>query len=167
MRLNCILQDLFRDTPLDHNWHAQIRAQIRPNTPNTVFGVGIYYLGSQIWPSGVSLKRSCKMPKCSLEANPYQERRLVIPTHVTWSIPNLFGMFQLLNLERCQPSCMPPKPTHKQPTNGASSFFSFFRPYLDFSSFSLPCFLRLTQLSDGGGLGWACVGHGTGVRINE
>ena len=22
--LNCILQDLFRDTPLDHDWHAQI-----------------------------------------------------------------------------------------------------------------------------------------------
>ena len=33
MRLNCILQDLFRDTPLDHIWRAQIRA------PNTVFGV--------------------------------------------------------------------------------------------------------------------------------
>ena len=30
-RLNCILQDLFRDAPLDHIWHAQIRAQIRPN----------------------------------------------------------------------------------------------------------------------------------------
>ena len=27
-RLNCILQDLFRDTPLDHNWRAQIRTQI-------------------------------------------------------------------------------------------------------------------------------------------
>ena len=35
-RLNCILQDLFRDAPLDHIWHAQIRAQIRPNTPNMV-----------------------------------------------------------------------------------------------------------------------------------
>ena len=42
MRLNCILQDLFRDTPLDHIWHAQIRAQFRPNTPNTVFGVRIW-----------------------------------------------------------------------------------------------------------------------------
>ena len=42
MRLNCILQDLFRDTPLDHIWHAQIRAQIRPNTPNIVFGVRIW-----------------------------------------------------------------------------------------------------------------------------
>ena len=31
--LNYILQDLFRDTPLDHIWRAQIR------TPNTVFGV--------------------------------------------------------------------------------------------------------------------------------
>ena len=28
MRLNCILQDLFRDTPLDHIWPAQIRAQV-------------------------------------------------------------------------------------------------------------------------------------------
>ena len=27
-RLNCILQDLLRDTPLDHIWRAQIRAQI-------------------------------------------------------------------------------------------------------------------------------------------
>ena len=33
MRLNCILQDLFKDTPLDHICRAQIRA------PNTVFGV--------------------------------------------------------------------------------------------------------------------------------
>ena len=24
--LNCILQDLFRDTPLDHIWHAEIHA---------------------------------------------------------------------------------------------------------------------------------------------
>ena len=80
-------QDLFRDTPLNHVWHAQIRAQIRPNTPNTVFGVGIYYLGSQIWPSGVSLKRSCKM----------QLRRIDLvsigpPSQKLW--PNLiFGWF--------------------------------------------------------------------------
>ena len=26
MRLKCISQDLFRDTPLDHIWHAQICA---------------------------------------------------------------------------------------------------------------------------------------------
>ena len=38
MRLNCNLQDIFRATPFDHIWHAQLRAQIRPNTPNTVFG---------------------------------------------------------------------------------------------------------------------------------
>ena len=42
MRLNCILQDLIRDIPLDHIWNAQIRAQIRPNTPNIVFGVRIW-----------------------------------------------------------------------------------------------------------------------------
>ena len=42
MHLNCILQDLIRDIPLDHIWHAQIRAQIRPNTPNIVFGVRIW-----------------------------------------------------------------------------------------------------------------------------
>ena len=28
MYLNCILQDLFRDTPLDQIWGAQIRTQI-------------------------------------------------------------------------------------------------------------------------------------------
>ena len=27
-RLNCILQDLFRDTPLDHIWRTEIRTQI-------------------------------------------------------------------------------------------------------------------------------------------
>ena len=44
MRLNCILHDLFRDTPLDHIWHAQIRAQIWPITitRNTVFGARIW-----------------------------------------------------------------------------------------------------------------------------
>merc|ERR1712013_391350 len=42
---NCILHDLFRNTPLDHVWRAQIGAQIctqiRPNTPRyfwCVFG---------------------------------------------------------------------------------------------------------------------------------
>ena len=56
IRLNCILQDLFRDYPIDHNWHAQIRAQIRPNT---VFWARV--VACQIWSSGGSLKRSCKM----------------------------------------------------------------------------------------------------------
>ena len=44
-RLNCILQDLFRDTKLDQIW---------PNMPNMHIWV------RQIWSSGVSLKRSCK-----------------------------------------------------------------------------------------------------------
>ena len=61
-RLNCILQDLFRDTPLDHIWGAQIRAQICqiwPNMPNMHIWVHIW--ARAIWSSGVSLKRSCKM----------------------------------------------------------------------------------------------------------
>ena len=61
-RLNCILQDLFRDTPLDHIWGAQIRAQICqiwPNMPNMHIWVHIW--ARKIWSSGVSLKRSCKM----------------------------------------------------------------------------------------------------------
>ena len=33
--LNSILQDLFRDTPFDHIWRAQLRTQI---WPSTVFG---------------------------------------------------------------------------------------------------------------------------------
>ena len=33
LRMNCILQDLFRDTPFDHIWCAHIRV------PNTIFGV--------------------------------------------------------------------------------------------------------------------------------
>ena len=44
MRLNCILQDLFRDTPLDHIWHAQIRAQICQiwsNIPNMLNKLGL------------------------------------------------------------------------------------------------------------------------------
>ena len=36
MHLNCISQDHFRDTPLDHIWQAQIRAQIHAQIqPNT------------------------------------------------------------------------------------------------------------------------------------
>ena len=61
-RLNCIMQDLFRDTPLDHIWGAQIRAQICqiwPNMPNMHIWVHIW--ARKIWSSGVSLKRSCKM----------------------------------------------------------------------------------------------------------
>ena len=36
--LNCILQTLFRDTPLNHIWRAEIRAQIGQIRPSTVFG---------------------------------------------------------------------------------------------------------------------------------
>ena len=57
-RLNCILQDLFRDIPLDHIACAQICTricQIWPNMPNMHIWV------RAIWSSGVSLKRSCKM----------------------------------------------------------------------------------------------------------
>ena len=36
MRLNCILHDLFRDTPLDHIWCAQIRTQIWPKSAKYV-----------------------------------------------------------------------------------------------------------------------------------
>ena len=53
------LQDLFRDTPLDHIWHTQLCGQIRPNTPNTVIGARIW--ARIIWSIGVSLKRSWKM----------------------------------------------------------------------------------------------------------
>ena len=60
--LNCILQDLFRDTPLDHILRAQICTQI------CIFGIfgHIWHIWAriwapQIWSSGVSLKRSCKM----------------------------------------------------------------------------------------------------------
>ena len=62
MRLNCILQDLFRDTPLDHIARAQICTQICqiwPNMPNMHIWVHIW--ARVIWSSGVSLKRSCKM----------------------------------------------------------------------------------------------------------
>ena len=58
-RLNCILQDLFRDTPLDHIWRYQIRAQICQIWPNMHIWVLIW--ARDIWSSGVSLKRSCKM----------------------------------------------------------------------------------------------------------
>ena len=61
-RLSCILHELFRDTPLDHIWGAQIRAQICqiwPNMPNMHIWVHIW--ARKIWSSGVSLKRSCKM----------------------------------------------------------------------------------------------------------
>ena len=116
-----------------HILHAQIRA------PNTVIG---RIWTRKIWSSGVSLKRSCKMPKCSLEANPYQERRLVIPIHVTWSIPIFFWRFQFLNFERCQHSCMP----------------LIFPLFLSLVSWDKLSFLM--------GVGWACVGHGAGVRID-
>ena len=47
MRLNCILQDLFRDTLLDHIWHAQISAQIWPNTAKYAkYGIWGAYLGT-------------------------------------------------------------------------------------------------------------------------
>ena len=46
----------FQGTPLDHIWRAQIC------TPNTVFGrIWACIWACQIWSSGVSLKRSCKM----------------------------------------------------------------------------------------------------------
>ena len=57
-RLNCIWQDLFRDIPLDHIWRAQIRAQICQIWPNML---NMHIWPRQIWSSGVSLKRSCKM----------------------------------------------------------------------------------------------------------
>ena len=41
-RLNCTLQDLFRDTSLDHIWRAQIRA------PYTVIGVFGRILDSRV-----------------------------------------------------------------------------------------------------------------------
>ena len=46
-------------TSLDHIQRALICAPITPNMPNMVFGAHIW--ASQIWSSGVSLKRSCKM----------------------------------------------------------------------------------------------------------
>ena len=66
-------------------WCAQLRAQILPNAPNTVFGAHIWE--RKIWSSGVSLKRSCKM----------QFRRIDLvsmrpPSQELW--PNLiFGRF--------------------------------------------------------------------------
>ena len=45
--------------PLDYIWHAQIRHQIWPNMPTTVFGAHIWV--RQIWSSELSLKISCKM----------------------------------------------------------------------------------------------------------
>ena len=61
-RLNCILQDLFRDTPHDHILRAQICTQI------CIFGIfghiwhiWVHIWARKIWSSGVSLKRSCKM----------------------------------------------------------------------------------------------------------
>ena len=59
IRLNCILQDLFRDTPLDHNWHTQISAQIRPNT---VFGAAKYGQVGCPWKD---------FAKCSSDATPH------------------------------------------------------------------------------------------------
>ena len=60
--LNCILQDHFRDTPLDHISRAQICTQI------CIFGIfghiwhiWVHIWACAIWSSGVSLKRSCKM----------------------------------------------------------------------------------------------------------
>ena len=56
MRLNCILDGLFRDNPL-----VTLPYLGRPNTPitsNTVFVARIW--AGQLWLSGVSLKRSSK-----------------------------------------------------------------------------------------------------------
>ena len=50
--LNCIMDDLFRDTPY---WPYLVR-QIRQIWPNTVIGARIW--ANQIWLGGVSLKRS-------------------------------------------------------------------------------------------------------------
>ena len=88
-RPNCILQDLFRDIPLDHIWHAQLRAQIRPNTPNTVFGARIW--ACKIWSSGMSLKRSCKMQLKRVNLVPIGP-----PSQKLW--PNqIFGRFPNCN----------------------------------------------------------------------
>ena len=58
MRLNYILQDLVRDTPLDNIWRTQIRAHTRPNT---AFGARIW--ASQIGSSEVSTPR--QQPRCT------------------------------------------------------------------------------------------------------
>ena len=78
-RLNCILQDLFRDTPLDLIWRAQICTQI------CIFGIfgHIWHIWArQIWSSGVSLKRSCKM-----KFRPIDLGSIVPPSQKLW--PNL------------------------------------------------------------------------------
>ena len=72
MRLNCILQDLLRDTPLDHIWRAQ-------NAPKYAFLA--YILVRQVWSSGVSLKRSYRM----------QFRRVGL----RWIGPSIYGSIML------------------------------------------------------------------------
>ena len=52
MCLNCILQDLFRDTPLDHIWRAQIRPKIQSNTSK---GRRYIYLGKIHFLTSVSI----------------------------------------------------------------------------------------------------------------
>ena len=50
LKLNCILQDLSRDTPLDHIWRPHIRCQICricSNMPNMLFGAHIWW--SSCW----------------------------------------------------------------------------------------------------------------------
>ena len=48
-RLNCILQVLFRDTPLDHNWRAQIRAQLRQIRLMQLLLSGMYIFFYSTW----------------------------------------------------------------------------------------------------------------------
>ena len=43
-RLNCILQDLFRDTPLDHIWRAQICSKNAYLATFAIFGIFAYLL---------------------------------------------------------------------------------------------------------------------------
>ena len=52
MCLNCILQDLFRDIPLDHIWRAQIRLKIQSNTSK---GRRYIYLGKIHFLTSVSI----------------------------------------------------------------------------------------------------------------
>ena len=60
------LQDLFRDTPLDHIWCAQIRTQVCQIWPNLAKYAFLAHLLS------ILLSTSCRLLRCSRTSQPFK-----------------------------------------------------------------------------------------------
>ena len=125
-RLNCILQDLFRDTPPDHTWRTQIRAQIHQ----------IRYLGrafecAKYGRVGYPWKDLAKCSSVALILG--QDRQTLVITVITliWSWRVWIAMFVLLD-----------RLTGFEDLNATPHLWTLRSTNMMLSVFSLPIILR-------------------------